>query len=527
MAATRRQHKNQKESAWVPPLQRDPGPWNRLLLNWLATLAIIMVFGLVMLYSASYTTGYLRMGDSLHYIKQQAICMAIGIGCMVVMSYVDHRFLRWASKPLYWVVLAMLAVTLTFAPLNGWRRWIRLGGLTLQTSEVAKFEMILLSSHLAASAPQIGRFSPSLREKIKPKDWLFIRIVRQLIVPVLPLVPVVVLLFLEPFARLLGADEITLDYVKHYLLGLAPFSVCYLVSYNLEVLVKTDGFPRYALFTVIAGCLTNCVLDYIAIFWLDMGVFGAAVATGISQLVTCISYFAHFFSKKCTFRLRKFRFDPRLYARILPIGLSDGVTELCTGLMIFLFNRTVLKCIGTDGVVTYTVIAYATTIIINLMVGVSQGTQPLVSYQYGKEDYTSCRKLLRYALTTVCVLAPVLFVLIFLFAPQIVRAYLSHATDELIAYSIQAFRKYSISYLLLGFNIVIGGFMTANERPVPAICISVGRGLVLQSAVLFALAVSFGGDAVWFTPIFSEFLCLVFSLRALKAYRRHPAGNRK
>ena len=303
--------------------------------------------------------------------------------------------------------------------------------------------------------------------------------------------------------------------------------MCYLVSYNLEVLVKTDGYPRYALFTVIGGCLTNCVLDYIAIFHLDMGVFGAAVATGISQLVTCISYFVHFFSKKCTFRLRKFRFDPRLYARILPIGLSDGVTELCTGLMIFLFNRTVLKCIGTDGVVTYTVIAYATTIIINLMVGVSQGTQPLVSYQYGKEDYTSCRKLLRYALTTVCVLAPVLFVLIFLFAPQIVRAYLSHATDELIAYSIQAFRKYSISYLLLGFNIVIGGFMTANERPVPAICISVGRGLVLQSAVLFALAVSFGGDAVWFTPIFSEFLCLVFSLHALKAYRRHPAGNRK
>ena len=89
MAATRRQHKNQKESAWVPPLQRDPGPWNRLLLNWLATLAIIMVFGLVMLYSASYTTGYLRMGDSLHYIKQQAICMAIGIGCMVHFALFD------------------------------------------------------------------------------------------------------------------------------------------------------------------------------------------------------------------------------------------------------------------------------------------------------------------------------------------------------------------------------------------------------------------------------------------------------
>ena len=329
-----------------------------------------------------------------------------------------------------------------------------------------------------------------------------------------------VLLFLDPFARLLGADEVTLDYVKHYLLGIAPFSVCYLISYNLEVLVKTDGYPRYALFTVIGGCLTNCVLDYIAIFHLNMGVFGAAAATGISQLVTCISYFAHFFSSKCSFRLRRFRFDPHLYARVLPIGLSDGVTELCTGLMIFLFNRTVLRCIGTDGVVTYTVIAYVTTIIINLMVGVSQGAQPLVSFHYGKGEYRACNTLLRCALTTVCILAPVLFLGLYLFAPQLVRAYLSHADAALVAYSVGAFRHYSFSYLLLGFNVVIGGFMTALERPVPAICISVGRGLVLQSAVLMLLAALFGGDALWYTPILSEGLCLILSLFALRRYRR-------
>ena len=333
-----------------------------------------------------------------------------------------------------------------------------------------------------------------------------------------------VLLFLEPFARLLGADEITLDYVKQYILGIAPFSVCYLISYNLEVLVKTDGYPRYALLTVIGGCLTNCVLDYIAIFQLDMGVFGAAVATGISQLVTCLSYFAHFFSKRCSFRLRRFRFAPRLYARVVPIGLSDGVTELCTGLMIFLFNRTVLKCIGTDGVVTYTVIAYVTTIIINLMVGVSQGAQPLVSYHYGKGEHGACRTLLRYALTTVCILAPVLFAGLYVFAPQLVRAYLSHADDALVRYSVSAFRRYSFSYLLLGFNVVLGGFMTAVERPIPAICISVGRGLALQSAVLLTLAALFGGDAVWYTPVFSEAMCLVLSIFFLRAYRRAPLG---
>ena len=329
-----------------------------------------------------------------------------------------------------------------------------------------------------------------------------------------------VFVFLESFAILLGADEITLDYVKEYLTGIAPFSVCFLVSYNLEVLVKTDGYPRYALFTVITGCLTNCVLDYVAIFWLNMGVFGAAAATGISQLVTCVLYLIHFFSKKCTFHLRKFRFDPHLYARILPIGLADGVTELCTGLMIFLFNRTVLRCIGTDGVVTYTVIAYVNTVVINLMVGISQGSQPLVSFHYGKGEHDQCQKLLRYGLTTVCIIAPLLFLCVHFFAPQIVSVYLSHASDELVTYSVRAFRHYGISYLLVGFNVVIGGFLTALERPIPAISISVGRGLVLQSAVLLTLAALFGGETLWYTPIISEALCLAMSVIFLRLYQR-------
>lgn len=155
MATIRRKHREP-----VRPLQRDPGPWSRLVIDWLATLAVIMVFGLVMLFSASYTTGYLRMGDSFHYIKQQALCMMIGLGCMFVMSYMDYRFLRKMAVPGYFIVLVMLAVTLTMAPLNGCRRWIRFGGFTLQSSEVAKFEMILLCSSLAAKAPQIENMTP-------------------------------------------------------------------------------------------------------------------------------------------------------------------------------------------------------------------------------------------------------------------------------------------------------------------------------------------------------------------------------
>ena len=104
MATIRKKHR-----APVSVFQRDPGPWSRLLIDWLATLAVIMIFGLVMLFSASYTTGYLRMGDSFHYIKQQALCMMIGLACMFLMSYMDHRFLRKMVVPGYIIVLAMLA----------------------------------------------------------------------------------------------------------------------------------------------------------------------------------------------------------------------------------------------------------------------------------------------------------------------------------------------------------------------------------------------------------------------------------
>ena len=176
---------------------------------------------------------------------------------------------------------------------------------------------------------------------------------------------VLVIVFLEPFALLLGAEEMTLPYVKDYLLGLAPFAFCFMVSYNMEILVKTDGHPKVALLTVITGCLANCVLDYVAIFLLDWGIFGAAVATGASQLLTVILYLRHFMSKRSTFHFTRFRFDFSIYRRLLPIGVSDSLTELCNGVMIFLFNHTILRCIGERGLVSYTIIAYANTLIIN------------------------------------------------------------------------------------------------------------------------------------------------------------------
>ena len=336
-------------------------------------------------------------------------------------------------------------------------------------------------------------------------------------------ISVLVLAFTEPLARLLGAEEVTLEYTIHYLQGLAPFAVCFMISYNLEVLVKTDGRPRLALVTVCVGCVTNCVLDYLAIFHWGLGIWGAAAATGVSQLLTCLIYLTHFLGKHTTFHPVRFRMDWKIYRRLLPIGISDGLTELCNGLMIFLFNHTILRCIGTNGLVAYTIIAYANTLVINITMGVSQGSQPLISFQNGRGDGTAIGNLLRYGLRTMCGIAAVCFTVLFLAAPKLVAVYLPEAGAEMLTFATDAFRRYSLCYLPVGFNIYIAGFLTAMERPLPAVSISTGRGLILQGSILLLLAAVLGGSSIWFAPVISEVLCLGLSVFFLLRLRRtHP-----
>lgn len=332
-----------------------------------------------------------------------------------------------------------------------------------------------------------------------------------------------VLIFLEPFARLLGAKGVTLPYTIDYLRGLAPFAVCFIISYNLEVLIKTDGYPRLAIITVVTGCLTNCVLDYVAIFVLDWGVWGAAVATGTSQLLTCVIYLCHFLGRKTTFHPVRFRMDWRIYKRLIPIGVADGVTELCNGVMIFLFNRVILRCLGDDGLVCYTIIAYVNTLIINTMLGISQGSQPLVSYHYGKEDAAGYKKLLRYGFTAVGIMTAVIFAGVMIFAPQIAGIFLGGEKPELLGSAAGALRRYGLCYILLGSNILMGGFLTAVERPKAAISISVGRGLAFQAGALLLLAAAVGGTGIWFAPVISETLCAVMAVWFLRRFLRKTA----
>ena len=152
------------------------------------------------------------------------------------------------------------------------------------------------------------------------------------------IITALVLIFLEPFARFLGATDNIMPYAKEYIGTIAPFAIAYVLSYSFETLIKTDGYPKLATIYVTCGAVLNCILDYIFVMVLHKGVAGAAFATGISQAAVIVLYLHHFLSSKGTIKFARFHFDLSVLWRQVRNGMSSGITEFSSGIIIFFFN---------------------------------------------------------------------------------------------------------------------------------------------------------------------------------------------
>lgn len=325
----------------------------------------------------------------------------------------------------------------------------------------------------------------------------------------------------EPICRLLGANDETLADTMSYVGTLAFFSVFFILEYNLEVLVKTDGQPRLAMITVICASAFNAVFDWHFIAHLHWGIFGAALATGLSQVLGTVIFMIHFLcSRKRTLSFRRFRFDFKIYKKLLPIGVPDGSAELCTAGMIWVYNRTILRFLGTAGVSAFTPVTYINNIMINVLTGASQGMQPLVSYHRGAGERKACRTLLRYAVVTQAGIALVCFGILQGFAGGVAALFLDAGSMAIRDTTVHILRRFALSYLVLGFNLVCAGYLTASERPGPALCITAGRGFAVQSIMVLSLAAIFGIEGVWWAPLAAELLVAAMSVFILRRYDR-------
>lgn len=328
-----------------------------------------------------------------------------------------------------------------------------------------------------------------------------------------------VLLNLERVALFLGATPATLDYVKEYVGVIACFALFFTISYNLEIQVKANGAPQVSTLGVLSCGLMNVGLDALFVLKLGWGVWGAALATGLAQATSVIIFLIYFLTHRQRLRLGGFRPDWGVYRRIIPLGLSDGLSEFSNGIVIFLFNLTILRVIGEDAVVSYTIISYVNTLVLMTMIGTTQGIQPLVSFHLGAGERTVCHKLLSYGLVLIAAFSVISFAAVYLAAPAIVGLFLPDG-GGLFAYSTGALRQYAPVFLVMGFNVLLAGFFTAVERPAYSFAISFSRGLVLLAGCLTLLSLLFGEPGIWLAPLVSELLCLILTVCFSSAYVR-------
>ena len=327
---------------------------------------------------------------------------------------------------------------------------------------------------------------------------------------------------MDTIARLLGATEDLGPLVIEYLGNIVYFVPFLMISYNFEVMVKVDGFPRLAVATVITCGLSNVILDYVFVGLMGHGLAGAAVATGFSQVISTVVYLIHFTVGKSNLEFVEVKFSFDTLKSIFSLGVGDFVSEVGIAMIVLFYNIFIIKFLGEKSIATFSVISYVNNLALTCFAGITQGTQPLLSYYYGKKDYDSLKKLFRLATAAIFVTGVVFLAASQLFPERIFRIFLD-VDKETLSYSVESLRKFSISFMITGFNVLIAAVCVSFLKPKYSVTINILRSFVTIYLALFVLTM-LEPTLIWFASALSEAVTLIF---AYYFYRRLSHENQE
>lgn len=260
------------------------------------------------------------------------------------------------------------------------------------------------------------------------------------------------LIFGEDILMLFGASENTLPYAMDYLSIYCLGTVFVQLSVGLNYFINAQGFAKYGMFTLLIGGVLNIILDPICIFGLHMDVAGAAIATVISQFVSCVWVMKFLLGKKTTIQIKKeyFKFDLDIMKRVLGLGFSPFFMSATEGILQVSFNRQLLFFGGDLAVSSMTIMLSMNQILQLPMEGIAQGTQPIISYNYGAKQYERVKKAISLAMK-VSLIYSIVGVLLMEFVPQVFVQLFSN-DPELIELASRMLRVYIFGFIIMGAN---------------------------------------------------------------------------
>lgn len=300
-----------------------------------------------------------------------------------------------------------------------------------------------------------------------------------------------------PIARLLGADGSVFEMTRTYLHVLLLFAPAFIFNSLLQCFVRNDGYPSLSMAAMIIGSSSNVVLDYLFIFPLDMGIFGAILATGLSPIISIGVLSLHMLKGRNGFHFRKASADVRCIGRILSSGASPFLTEAASGVVMFLFNFILLRLSGNTGVAAFSVITVISLVVVAIHTGLSQGIQPLLSRSYGRGRLGDARKVRGYAMAAMLAISVAIYGIIFFGADGLASIFNSGNDALLQSYAVSGMRLYFIACPFIGFNIILSTCFASMEQAGKAQCISLLRGFFVLIPTAFILSFLFGMTGVW------------------------------
>ncbi len=320
------------------------------------------------------------------------------------------------------------------------------------------------------------------------------------------------LVFSAPLAKALGAGEAILEdtttYIRYFLL-FCPFLI---FSFALSTYVRNDGKPGLAMWSLAIGSVSNIVLDWVFMYPLNMGIAGAALATGLGPVFSVIILMPHFLRKQGNLYFQKPKTSAKILGKIGLFGLPAFIAEFSMGFVALLYNLAIVKNgLGDAGLASYLVIGYAALIGITAFLGAAQGIQPAVSYFKGANMPERIHSLFRATVWFGILLAIAMYVALFFGGTHFYSIFILD-NPALLAFTVDASRLYFLHLPFAAFNILLVSFLQSMKHVGGAMAVSLSRSTVPLLVALLVLPMLLGQNGLWLSIVFAEILTVLLGV---------------
>jgi putative MATE family efflux protein len=311
------------------------------------------------------------------------------------------------------------------------------------------------------------------------------------------------LLFLTPALRVFGATDTILPYAQDYMRIILLGWLFQTFGFGLNNFIRGEGNPKMAMLTMLIGAIANMILDPIFIFGFGWGMKGAAWATVISQMISAVWVLYYFLSGKSVLKIRMkyFRLEPSLVLRILALGGAPFLMHVSDSMMSAIVNNQLRTYGGDLGISMLGVIMSLMMMIFMFIIGMSQGAQPIIGYNYGAKEYKRVKKTLVQAIMVVTGGVLIGYVIIMLFPAQLVRMF-AKDDEALVELGVHAIPIFMSLLPLVGFQALSSSFFQAVGKAKISMFLVLTRSVILSVPCILILPRFFGLDGIWVaTPI--------------------------